>query len=129
MANEIDDTTEFYRDNLRSIMKWGVVAFLAMAGWLLSGPPNEERFSFAVRCSIKYDRAIGLLVLCVLSWPAWLLAVIVAKFKCYKHDDNTVPSWGYIIPYCLIVLLGVFIMMSLVLDWEWYLVVLKKIGL
>lgn len=128
MANNIDDTIEFYRDNLMNVMKWGFVVFLAMAGWLLSGPPDEGRFSFDEPGNVKYDRALGLLTLCIMGWSAWFLSVIVAKIKCYKHNHETVPSWGYVIPYCLMILLGVFVMLSLVLDWEWYLTVIDKIG-
>lgn len=128
MVNEIDDTTQFYRDNLMNLMKWGIVVFIAMAGWLISGPATEEKFSFAIKGSVQYDRSIGLLALCAIGFPIWFFSVIVAKIKCRDYPNPTIPTWKYVITFNTLILLGVFIMMSLVLDWGWYLIVINKLG-
>ena len=86
MANEIDKTVEYYRDNLNRLMRWGTIAFFAIAGWLMSGPPSGGRISFCKPPgSAEYERALGLLVLCAVGWPMWFISVVVAKYKCKKY--------------------------------------------
>lgn len=102
----MNEEEKWYRDLLVKLLGWGSVAFVTMAGWLIS--TEENKFSFQ-DSGPPFDRSVGLTVISLIVWPAWWWAVLFV----HRHCPSAFPR-RMISAYCTVVILCVAVVVCLV---------------